>query len=141
VVAEGTLAVPQTGELQVLTLHGSKGAEYDAVWIPGMGYGERSSSSWFPWMPADTYVMDVEGLKAERALRLGPDTALPPESMLVEEAKAAAIAERLRLLYVGITRAQRALHLSAHRSIRRQDSLPRHIAYLAALCQPREAVR
>ncbi len=129
-----TLAKPEPGQLQVLTMHRSKGAEFEAVWLPALGFGPWGNNSDFPWMGPQAYVGDVAPLMAETAIRRGSRDGLPPKAVLEAEAKAAMIGERLRLLYVGITRAERALHLSCSYAREGGEPAPRHLLFLASRC-------
>ncbi|MEB3197016.1 MAG: ATP-dependent helicase [Candidatus Sericytochromatia bacterium] len=114
------------GTLSVLTLHASKGLEYDAVWIPGL-----ASAYMFPWDPDQVSFRDQAAFCLEQALRAPPGAPFD-----LAAARAAAqrllVAEKLRLLYVGMTRAERALHLSGAGT---SETLPPQVAQLASLCE------
>ena len=112
------------GHLAILTLHKSKGAEYDAVWIPNAGY-YFDGLSHFPWLPGETRQPDAAMLIAAQAAR-GTDFA-PHEAVLAQQRTF--VAERLRLLYVGITRARHRLSLSCYS--RRGSAAPWHVLELA----------
>ncbi|RME80565.1 MAG: hypothetical protein D6775_15845, partial [Caldilineae bacterium] len=129
-VAEGELQLPgldeqelgfepAPGEITLTTLHKAKGLEWDLVYIVSVTPFD------FPGTPGDVILGYHEGLgnpveeagaqlrglmgHAERpALRRGAGQARSAS----EAAKLELVAERLRLLYVGITRARRYLFLS-----------------------------
>ena len=112
------------GHLAILTLHKSKGAEYDAVWIPNAGYYFEGHSH-FPWLPGEAREPDAAMLTAAQAAR-GTDLA-PQDAVLAHQRTF--VAERLRLLYVGITRARRRLSLSCYSH--RGSPAPWHVLELA----------
>lgn len=119
------------GTLTVSTLHQAKGLEWDVVFIVGC------DDYWFPgsreiWRPhrraylgeCDPVVaacVELRDLLAGRSLDRSP-AAL---TRAMDDDAHELIAERLRLLYVAITRARRALWLSWHRrSFREQRESP-----------------
>lgn len=120
---------PKPGELEILTLHKSKGAEYEAVWIPNLGYyfGDKT---WFPWRLDEIAIWDRDAFVAEQLISHAHETQVPPLPDLELDAKRVAIAEKLRLLYVGITRAERHLTLSAY-GFKPERMAPWHILELA----------
>ncbi len=107
--------IPKPGVITLLTAHKSKGLEWDTVYLCGVTAAE------FPSTVRDKFRSDLWYLpeercnplalaKAELKLYLGSNTYSNP----VETAKLAEIAERLRLLYVAITRARKNLLLTYH---------------------------
>ncbi len=128
------LAEPEGGRLTIMTMHGAKGLEFDAVWLPSLGYYFKQKG-YFPWDPDTVEIWDREGFMVEFALRPAGDRPATPEAA-EEAAKRLAVAEKLRLLYVGITRAERELHLTAA-GFDEQACVPPHIAWLAATCERR----
>ncbi len=105
---------PLPGQVTVSTYHKAKGLEWDRVYLTGV------STYVFPALQADDtyldekyYVRGTLNLKAEALAQLA---ALTGETYHIGEATGQAridyAAERLRLLYVGITRARRDLCLT-----------------------------
>lgn len=91
----------------VMTLHKSKGMEFDCVWIPMMTENRfPSQTSSVMWQDSDKLNLQLD------LLRLN----LPFEDTqaVMHAKKIAKIEEEARLIYVGITRAQRSLALSSH---------------------------
>ncbi|MFN7146197.1 MAG: 3'-5' exonuclease, partial [Myxococcota bacterium] len=131
------LTPPQPGQVQVLTLHRSKGAEFDAVWIPDLGaytIPRKGTMSRFPWDTSEVNLMGQKGLIAQAAVERFAKGEPLDEAAILESARQEAVSEKLRLLYVGITRAERFLTLSCNTYEGRVDP-PRHIQELARLCQ------
>src|SRR5690606_20207805 len=96
--------------LQVMTLHKSKGLEFDTVIIPGLDRGTRSDDK--------ALLLWQERLAAtgERHLLLGPLAATGEDQdslygFIRQEADRRRRYEDTRLLYVGCTRAAKRLHL------------------------------
>ena len=111
---------PKPARVTLTTQHGSKGLEWDSVFLVGVDG---------TWMPSDleAYFLGVDDqlggdptaeLTAQlKAVMTGGDGSYPGRSP-TESAHIEVICERLRLLYVGITRAKRFLHISRSRKTR-----------------------
>ncbi len=107
---------PQPGRITVTTLHKAKGLEWDRVYVmnvtdaefptdPDAGIrGER-------WFLRDRRDPSTEARVALQALADGTFAQLDAKA-LIRASRVEYIAERLRLLYVGITRARRDLFFS-----------------------------
>lgn len=130
------VAPVQPGQLEILTMHRSKGAEYDAVWMPGIGYYYGKSTN-FPWDLEEAVIRDREAFKGEQSVICHSRGEKPEYEQLELDAKRLLISERIRLLYVGITRAEREIHLSASGS---RDIAPPHVKELMELCQTERAL-
>lgn len=115
----------QKGRVVVTTLHKAKGLEWDAVWITAVDDLE------FPSTCADAFRDEpyflpgrapaVEARKTLERWFAQEEGGEAPRYGPVEEARLEYIAERLRLLYVGITRARYDLALTwAENHLRRQ---------------------
>jgi DNA helicase-2/ATP-dependent DNA helicase PcrA len=106
---------PLPGIIYVTTCHSAKGLEWDTVFVPSLTRGEYPSMSQDKirselWFLPDDY-MNPE------ALALAELDAIQGEDLNVDaaaRAKFEMINERLRLLYVAITRARENLMLSCH---------------------------
>ena len=131
----GETRPPQPGEVEIITLHRSKGAEYPAVWIPNLGYlNSNASFTHFPWSLAEIEIRDLDRFLAEQAIIHRNDDPPPASETLILEAQRLMIAEKLRLLFVGITRAEEDLRLSCY-SFKGEIIAPPHVMELAAKCQ------
>jgi DNA helicase-2/ATP-dependent DNA helicase PcrA len=105
---------PDPGSITVTTLHRAKGLEWDQVFIPQVSayefptqYGERRLGLAF----LEDVDMQAEALAQLRQLNPKSSWDLQADSA-TEQAFLDLAAERLRLLYVGITRSKRRLTLS-----------------------------
>ncbi len=92
--------------VRIMTLHSAKGLEFDCVWLPGL-----NQSRHYPWELKQARVSDQRLLLVEHILKrlAQPESADAADPIAV--AAAEQVAERLRLLYVGITRAKQILRL------------------------------
>lgn len=101
--------------VQVMNIHKSKGQEFDIVWMP--------------FLQEESFPHDLQKIRLDEGERLTQDLerliALRQKKTLSDtyqdDKKREKIEEEARLIYVGITRARRALFLSAH-----QQSLTRY---------------
>ena len=114
---------PAPGRITLATQHSAKGLEWDAVFLVGIdGY----------WIPSnlEAYFQGVNEAfggdpSAEAAAQLHyllqGNAGIYSGRSATESAHIDIISERLRLLYVGITRARRYLHLSRSRATRQYN--------------------
>ena len=91
------------GKVQIMTLHKSKGDEFDLVFLPEMA--EKN-------LPLDFEQIKLKSSDfMENIRQLNPDYKAKSEYQLKQEL----LAENLRLLYVAITRAKRNLQITVSR--------------------------
>ncbi|TRO82646.1 UvrD-helicase domain-containing protein [Desulfuromonas acetexigens] len=111
------------GRLQVMTIHKSKGLEFDTVILPGLGRGsaggDRHLLRWLEHPDCGLLLAPVPALDG-----YAKDATYEAIGRL-ETAKQEL--ESLRLLYVAATRAKRRLHLLGH-AAPDKDGLPRPLA-------------
>jgi DNA helicase II / ATP-dependent DNA helicase PcrA len=114
---EGQGFEPKPGQVTVATMHAAKGLEWDRVYLLAVNnFGFPSGGPADKYRSERWYVRNGLNLLAEaeaqlRQLHMGSlDDHQPGQA--TEAARVALAAERLRLLYVGITRARRELILT-----------------------------
>lgn len=103
------------GQVVISTVHKAKGLEWDKVYLisvndynfPSALPGDRYISE--KWFLRDNLNLEAEMLAQLRALHENPELFPYAEGRPTQKARWDYAAERLRLLYVGITRAKRAL--------------------------------
>ncbi len=101
---------PLLGTVEVLTMHGAKGLEWDVVIVPGIGRVPRGDRE--PLL----HWLDLPGAAGESELLLSPISAAGARAgrslaqYIRRLRKQRARLERARLLYVAATRARRELH-------------------------------
>jgi DNA helicase-2/ATP-dependent DNA helicase PcrA len=114
---------PKPGRITLATQHGAKGMEWDAVFLVGI------DGRWVPG-DLDGHFLGVDPmvggdpaaeLSAQLHTVMKGDDGLYPGRTATESAHIEVISERLRLLYVGITRARRFLHISRSRQATRRQ--------------------
>jgi len=114
---EGEGYEPRPGRITLTTMHKAKGLEWDLVYLVGV------DGRWFPHALEDYFVGERDFLGADPAAEARAallDLAGEGEGgglSATDRAHSEIIAERLRLLYVGITRARRFLALSWSREV------------------------
>jgi len=135
------------GKVVVATMHKAKGLEWDRVHLTALNnYDFPSGSELDRYRSEPWYLRDHISTEAEA---LGQLEALPPEATdYVEgwpsqQARLDYIGERLRLLYVGITRARRELILTWNTGKREEDPKQPALAFtvLRTFWEARQAER
>ena len=105
---------PQAPEtLQVMTIHKSKGLEFDTVIVPGLGYGTRHDDpQLLQWLERPNAAGGSDLLLAAMSEKgRDEDPVYRCATRLQEERQRQ---EDGRLLYVAVTRARRRVHLIGH---------------------------
>lgn len=118
---KGFEAVP--GEINLLTYHKSKGLEFDTVYLSCITstdfpatLNDRFLSDY--WCLKSDYRNPVSYMKHQIEMEFGKED----KEDAGKQAKIDVISERMRLLYVGITRARENLLFSAHREFYNKET-------------------
>jgi DNA helicase-2/ATP-dependent DNA helicase PcrA len=133
---------PPKGKVTIATMHKAKGLEWDRVYLLSVNnYTFPSGSPHDTYISERRFVRDGLNLEAEAlgqlaalAARRDGDRAAATrhsEGEATHEARLEYVAERLRLLYVGITRARQDLFLTWNTGRRRTDKLVPAVAFIA----------
>lgn len=127
---------PRPGVVTVATMHGAKGLEWDRVYLTSVNtFSFPSGLADEPYRSERWYLREGSNLAAEleeqlRQLHMGTlDDYLPGRAS--QQARLALAAERLRLLYVGITRARRELIVTYNLGRQPEKALPPARPFLA----------
>jgi ATP-dependent exoDNAse (exonuclease V) beta subunit len=128
-------AKPQSKAMvQIMTIHKSKGLEFDTVFIPGLGKGEKADMP--PLLMWESYPLPT----GEHGLLMAPikNKGLAQEPIydfIKQTNQARKRFENQRLLYVAVTRAKKRLYLmgQCHFSEKQQAFVPRAGSFLALL--------
>ncbi|MFN2187729.1 MAG: 3'-5' exonuclease, partial [Candidatus Promineifilaceae bacterium] len=114
---------PRPGRITLATQHGAKGMEWDAVFLVGIDGqwipSDLDSSFYGVRMPSGGDPVAEASAKLHQLMDGSPG--IFPGRSATEAAHIELICERLRLLYVGITRARRYLHISRSLQYRTYD--------------------
>ncbi|MCB8988878.1 MAG: ATP-dependent helicase [Ardenticatenaceae bacterium] len=114
---------PEPGRITLTTQHSAKGLEWDAVFLVGIDGFWIPGSLDAPFLGVHEFLggdPEAEAVAQLRFLMQG-QSGLYDGRSATESAHIDIISERLRLLYVGITRARRYLHLSRSRATRQYN--------------------
>jgi DNA helicase-2/ATP-dependent DNA helicase PcrA len=106
---------PKPGEVTVSTLHKAKGLEWDRVYVMSVNnYNFPSAQPYDEYIAEKWFIRDRLNLEAEVLQQLEALDSQNPyyEGTATRQARLDYVAERLRLLYVGITRAKKELILT-----------------------------
>jgi ATP-dependent exoDNAse (exonuclease V) beta subunit len=121
--------------VEILTIHHSKGLEWDVVFVPGLGRGSRADQApLLQWLELPAPGGDTDLLLAVRSL--GETGASDGLSKYIAGLKRERQDnERVRLVYVAVTRARHRLYLSGHApwNLKQQRALPRNRSLLQVL--------
>jgi DNA helicase-2/ATP-dependent DNA helicase PcrA len=142
---EDTGFEPPKGEVTVATMHKAKGLEWDRVYLMSVNnYDFPSGLAHDTYIAERWFVRDGLNLEAEALAQLeslANDQGSSPlvfrpaspvaEGVATQQARLDYIAERLRLLYVGITRARRDLVVTWNTGRRRGEKLQPALPFIA----------
>ena len=114
---------PEPGRITLTTQHSAKGLEWDAVFLVGIDGFWIPGSLEAPFLGVHDFLGGDPTAEAVAQLRylMQGDAGIYNGRSATESAHIDIISERLRLLYVGITRAKRYLHLSRSRATRQYN--------------------
>jgi len=129
-------ASDEAAGVELLTMHGAKGLEWDVVILPGLGKQPRGDS---PPLLAWTDAPLPDGEALMLAAKPEPGGNEPLYGLVRDIEKAKREYEVDRLLYVACTRARRHLHLMGHLERRRDGLVPAKASLLARLWQDEDA--
>ncbi|MEN1728026.1 MAG: UvrD-helicase domain-containing protein, partial [Pseudomonadota bacterium] len=119
--------------LEILTMHGAKGLEWDAVFLPGLDRQPAGARQellyWLPFTPDSGYEQVL--LAPLRSAEQARNTALI--DLIQGQRKLREAYEQQRLLYVAATRARESLFLSAVLDPDKADPKPAKGSLLASL--------
>ncbi len=111
---------PSPGRITLTTQHSAKGLEWDAVFLVGVDGFWIPCGLEAPFLGVHDFLGGDPNAEITAQLRylMQGDAGLYNGRSATDSAHIEIISERLRLLYVGITRAKRFLHLSRSRATR-----------------------
>lgn len=114
---------PTPGRISLATQHSAKGLEWDAVFLVGIDGMWIPGSLDAPFLGVQEFLGGDPNAEATAQLRylIHGEAELYPGRTATDSAHIEVICERLRLLYVGITRARRVLQISRSRATRQQN--------------------
>lgn len=117
------------GVVVVSTMHKAKGLEWDRVYLLSVNnYDFPSGAPYDKYQPEKWFARNRLNLQAEMLAQLEwalhpSEETFPTEGLATQQARLDYVRERLRLLYVGITRAKRELVITWNNG-RREDLQP-----------------
>ncbi|RMH52623.1 MAG: hypothetical protein D6682_01620 [Zetaproteobacteria bacterium] len=104
-------ARPEAAGIEVMTMHGAKGLQWDTVILPGLGRGAKRRDAPLLVFTETVVGGDAVPLLAARPPKGGEDAM---HGLVRDIERAKEEQEDRRLFYVACTRAERALHLLGH---------------------------
>lgn len=141
-----SLALTRSGQVTVLTMHSSKGLDWDCVFLPFLEEslipGGRSQPRQTEAFLGDPKWISITRLQLRRALQADSGAAVEAFTDLeaaMTEAQALQEAEEYRLLYVAMTRAKRLLWMASAQQAPNYWSSP-HQRYAQTPCPALDAL-
>jgi len=122
------------GTVVVATMHKAKGLEWDRVYLTSVNnYDFPSAQSYDSFVAEKWFVRDSLNLQAEclKQLEAAMDGSVYQEGEATRQDRLAYVAERLRLLYVGITRARRQVIITWNRGTSRSNRAQQAVPLIA----------
>ncbi len=116
------------GRVVIITMHKAKGMEWDRVYLMSLNNydfpSDQSGDSFYAekWFIRDNLDMVAESLAQLETVMSNDESAWYTEKQATAKSRLDYSAERLRLLYVGITRARRELILTWNYGRRQGDN-------------------
>jgi ATP-dependent exoDNAse (exonuclease V) beta subunit len=110
--------------VEVLTIHHAKGLEWDVVFVPGLGRTARADTPpLLRWLQLPAATRDNDLLLAVHSIG-EPNSSNPLARYIAGLQAERQQNERVRLLYVAVTRARQRLYLSGHAPWRESEAAP-----------------
>ncbi len=110
----------QSSKIQIMTIHKSKGLEFDAVLIPSLERQPKASEK--PLLLWESCPIQQENVLLFAPIHAAQEEVDPIYEFMWKKHKIRERHEIARLLYVALTRAKKQLHLFAEKTKPRQDS-------------------
>ena len=132
------------GKVTVTTMHKAKGLEWDRVYLMSLNNYDYPSGDTFDsfigekWFIRDQLNLDAEALAQLKSLVNGTEYI---EGRATQEARIDYASERLRLLYVGITRARRELIMTWNTGRRGEQIEARPMAALRGWWEQQQGIQ
>ncbi len=108
-------AYTATGQVTILTMHKSKGLDWDVVFLPFLSEDIIPGTSWIPTSQQFLGDFNIGEVARTKIRAHAHHKELPSASEAYNQAKFLKSAESLRLLYVAMTRAKKLLWMAAER--------------------------
>jgi DNA helicase II / ATP-dependent DNA helicase PcrA len=108
-------AYTATGQVTILTMHKSKGLDWDIVFLPFLSEDIIPGTSWIPTSQKFLGDFNISEVARTKIRAHAHHKAMPSTMEAYHQAKFLKSAESLRLLYVAMTRAKKLLWMAAER--------------------------
>jgi DNA helicase II / ATP-dependent DNA helicase PcrA len=108
-------AYTATGQVTILTMHKSKGLDWDVVFLPFLSEDIIPGTSWIPTSQQFLGDFNISEVARTKIRAHAHNKEMPSAVEAYNQAKFLKSAESLRLLYVAMTRAKKLLWMAAER--------------------------